>query len=211
AASHSGHLRVRTLAINGLRLAGARTGQGRHIELLARQWSTQDIPFDRVRILTPGPTQIEGELSERIEVISPRGPTRPLAVWEQLTLQRAAAGASLLFCPSYIAPVARRGPLVVANHGIYEALPHEFSLLRRLRAIPLYRVAARRADAVIANSERTRADLVRYLNADPARIEVIYPGPDPRFLDVPEAREIEAAVRRALGEAAPYVLFVGKL
>jgi glycosyltransferase involved in cell wall biosynthesis len=202
---------VRTLVLNGLRLGGARTALGRYIEILARQWSLQDIPFDRIRILVPQPTQIEGQLSDRIEVISPPGPSRPLAAWEQFTLPRAAAGAAVLFCPGYIAPVVGSTPLVVANHGIYEGIPGEFSLLQRMRTVPLYRAAVRNADAVIAVCVSARADIIRYLGADPAKIAVIHAAPDPRFLRRPGAADIEVAVTRALGTAAPYVLFVGKL
>jgi glycosyltransferase involved in cell wall biosynthesis len=132
-------------------------------------------------------------------------------LWEQLTLPRGSAGAALLFCPAYTAPVGRRGPLVVANHGIYERFPQEFSRARRLRAIPVYRAAVRRADAVIANSRSTSADLVEFLGADPARIEVVYAGPGPQFREPPGPEAVDAAVRRALGERAPYVMFAGKL
>ncbi len=184
---------------------------GRYMEYLAREWSVADIPFDRVRILAPSETSIEGPLSERIEVVATGGPRRPLVLWEQLTLPRASAGAALLFCPSYTAPIGRRGPLVVANHGIYERFPQEFSRARRLRAIPVYRAAVRRADAVIANSRSTSADLVEFLGADPARIEVVYAGPGPQFREPPDPEAVDAAVRRALGERAPYVMFAGKL
>lgn len=203
---------MRTLTVNGLRLTGPRTAMGRYIEVLAARWSEGAWPFDRIRVLVPAAVELPAGVAGRVEVVVPRGPARPLAAWEQIALPRAAAGSALLFCPTYTAPLRARGRLVVANHGIYEGLPREFSRLRRLRSIPLYRQAVRRADVVIANSRATRDDLVRHLGAPRERIEVVYPAPARAFLAALDPAAVRAAAREALGgEDRPYVLFVGKL
>jgi glycosyltransferase involved in cell wall biosynthesis len=65
---------------------------------------------------------------------------------------------------------------------------------------------------VLANSERTRADAVRLLGADAARVRVVYYGADAE-VHRPPADEERAAARAALGwtDDAPVVAFVGAL
>jgi alpha-1,3-rhamnosyl/mannosyltransferase len=118
----------------------------------------------------------------------------------------------MLFCPAYIAPVARRGPFVVANHGISEGLPGEFSRSDRLRTVPLYRYAVRHADRVIANSVSTRDDIIRHLGGSADRIDVVLPGAADVFFASHDSAEIRRTVAGQLGDPdARFALFVGKL
>jgi starch synthase len=72
------------------------------------------------------------------------------------------------------------------------------------------RTAILDADAVIAVSEGTRADILRaYPEIDPARIHVIYNG-----IDLDEYRQTSdtsALVKYGVDPAKPYVLFVGRI
>ena len=201
---------MRTLAVSGTRLVGRRTAVGRHIEHLARYWSEHRIPFDRVVIFTPGATSIDGLGSTTEVVIEARPAKAPLLAWEQVVLPVAARKMSVLLC-EYAAPfLMPTAPIVVANHGIYEALPTTFSRWRRFRATSVNRPSARRAAAVIANSANTAADLVRFFGLDPDSIDVVYPA----AADVFFADHDPAAARRACEELVgpgPFVLFVGKL
>jgi glycosyltransferase involved in cell wall biosynthesis len=73
-------------------------------------------------------------------------------------------------------------------------------------------VALKRARLLIANSERTRADLIRDLRVAPSRIRVIYYGSDSREFRVRNAAE-RAAIRESLGwdRERLKALFVGAL
>jgi glycosyltransferase involved in cell wall biosynthesis len=68
-----------------------------------------------------------------------------------------------------------------------------------------------KARVLIANSQRTRRDLVDLLNIDAERIHVVYPGADEDFS--PPSLERRAAARVWLGrdERRPLVAFVGAL
>jgi glycosyltransferase involved in cell wall biosynthesis len=68
----------------------------------------------------------------------------------------------------------------------------------------------RAATAVIADSEATRRDLLRYYRLPPERVRVVHLGVEPQFrpLDAAAAR---AQVMQRHGLVAPYVLFVGTL
>jgi glycosyltransferase involved in cell wall biosynthesis len=202
---------VRTLAVDALRLAGARTAGGRVIEHLVREWSRMTIPFDRVVLLAPGDVVLP-PLGDATPVASISfGRSLPLGVWEQLALPRRARGASVLFCPGYIAPLRHPGRLVVANHGIYERIPGEFSRLTRLRSTPLHRLSARRADRVIANSQQTKRDIAEFFDVPRERIDVVYPAAAEVFFEPQDPAGVAAEARRRIGDDAPYVIFVGKL
>jgi glycosyltransferase involved in cell wall biosynthesis len=68
----------------------------------------------------------------------------------------------------------------------------------------------RRARVAIANSERTRRDLIEHLGMEPERIHVVYPGADPQF--TPSNAGQRAASRAWLGKGEqPLVAFVGAL
>lgn len=103
-------------------------------------------------------------------------------------------------------------------HGAY-ASPGTGSLLRRLKGRVSHRLylrgerqALRRARVIIANSERTKADLVAATGAAPERVHVIYYGIDSeRFRPRTAQERVEA--RAALGwpEGRRVALFVGAL
>lgn len=202
---------MRTLVLNALRIVGRRTAVGRHIEFLAQQWSRIDVPFDRIVFAAPQPFAIEG-LGTRTQIeLTATGRRASNLMWEQVVLPHVARGASVLYGPSYTCPLIYRGRVVVANHGIYEALPGEFSLLSRLRATPANRLSARRADHVIANSLSTQGDLERFFGIPPSRTSLIYPAAHELCFQAYDEREIAAEAAGFLGEPAPYVIFVGKL
>jgi glycosyltransferase involved in cell wall biosynthesis len=73
------------------------------------------------------------------------------------------------------------------------------------------RAVLRRARVVVANSERTRRDLVDFLKIDTKRIHTVYPGADPGFS--PPSPSRRAAARAWLGKegSKPLVAFVGGL
>ena len=71
------------------------------------------------------------------------------------------------------------------------------------------RTAIEMADAVIAVSESTKADLLRLFRVDPARVHVIHNGID--LEEYAERRDDEVLQRHGVDPARPYVLFVGRI
>jgi glycosyltransferase involved in cell wall biosynthesis len=191
-------------------MCGPRTAIGRHLEYLAAHWSRRATPFGRIVFMTPRPVSVDGLGSaSRIEFRAFGGSLPPL-LWEQIALPASAAGASILFS-EYTCPLLRRGATVVANHGIYEAVPEAFSRWDRFRATAVNRRSAHHAARVVANSESTRADLVRFFGVAPDRVDVVHPGPADVFFQAHDPVARSAAVVEALGAAVPFVIFVGKL
>ena len=103
-------------------------------------------------------------------------------------------------------------------HAAYQPQTHG-SRLRRLKAAierPLFlqreRAALRRARVVIANSHRTRQDLIERLGLSADRVHVVYYGVDAAEFRPTDAEE-RVALREHLGWPAdrPVLLFIGAL
>lgn len=112
------------------------------------------------------------------------------------------------------------GILAKLNYGIPMALTvHSLEPLRPWKreqlgggydfSVWLERTAIEMADAVIAVSEETKADVLRLFNVNPHRVHVIHNGIDPdeyRKVDRPDLLQ-----KLGVDPARPYVLFVGRV
>jgi glycosyltransferase involved in cell wall biosynthesis len=115
---------------------------------------------------------------------------------EQQLLPRLGArhGIDLLHSLASTAPAWGRFRRVVTIHDlIYRFHPDAHPGVRSLGMRALVRLAASRSDRVIADSAATRDDLVRFLRADPARVDVVP-------LGVGSTRQGDATPERALRE-----------
>lgn len=125
-----------------------------------------------------------------------------------------------LFVPAHVLPVTlsclpaqRRIRAVVTIHDVgYRHFPDAHPLAQRLYLELGTRLSVRRADVVIADSEATRRDLIRFYggSVSPERIVVAHPGPL-LPLDVPAQETHRVLAKFGLGDGQPYVLHVGTL
>lgn len=204
-------LEFRELAIVGRRLCGPLTGVGRYIECLLREWRRSSEPFQTIRVYAPGQPNLPADVLGgpiAIEVIPQK--FSPL-YWENVQLPARLKRADVIFAP-YTLPwfAARRG--VVSNLGIYDGRPGDFPLAARLRTTPFFRHAARSAARLIANSQSTRNDLVRYYGVSADKVDVILLGADSRLSPGNDRQPAPAAIRSRYGLSDdPYFLLVGKL
>lgn len=170
-----------------------------------------DTPFERIVLMAPREFDLP-ELGTKTEVVRDWfSPRLPLALWEQAALPVRARAAAVLYCPSYIGPLVSSAPVVVANHGIYERIPDEFSKLQRLRSTTLHRLSARRAARVIANSKNTKGDVAEFFHVPPERIDVVYPAANEIFFQEHDDRAVANQVESVFGRRCRYLIFVGKL
>ena len=100
-------------------------------------------------------------------------------------------------------------------HAAYDNAPAQ--LVRRAKqaverrlALQAERRCLSRARLVIANSRRTKRDLVELVGIDPTCIEVVYYGVDERFRPAGEEERRQLRERLSLG-SEPIVVFVGAL
>mgnify|MGYP005846244415 FL=1 len=118
----------------------------------------------------------------------------------------------LFYSPDFVLPptLPRTRTLLTVHDLSFLHYPGHFvpKLVRYLERVVPASVA--RADRVLADSEATRADLIRLLGTPPEKVEVLYSGVDARFRPEPEPGERER-LRARYGLDRPYVLSVGTL
>lgn len=73
------------------------------------------------------------------------------------------------------------------------------------------RQAINAARLVLTNSDRTRRDVINYLQADPARVQTVYLGTDPDWGLATAAERVAARAWLGLHHERPLIVFVGAL
>ena len=108
-------------------------------------------------------------------------------------------GAELYHATEHLLLSLRDTPTVLTVHDlIYRLYPRYHKAQNYLYlnvAMPLF---CRRADAIVAVSQRTKQDLVRCYRLPPDKVTVIYEAAAPRFTPQPEVRVAEARARYGL-------------
>jgi alpha-maltose-1-phosphate synthase len=102
-------------------------------------------------------------------------------------------------------------PLVLTVHSLEPLRPWKREQLGGGYDVSSWieRTALETAEAVVAVSEETRADVLRHFAVDPARIHVIHNGIDAQFYRPDPATD--ALERHGIATDVPYVLFVGRI
>jgi len=119
----------------------------------------------------------------------------------------------LLHYPHFDLPWAVPGPVVATIYDLKYIVqpaffPH-FGRIKRLLMLVMMAITVRRARRVIAVSESTRQDIIRYLRADPRKVAVIPGGVEDVYFHPPPGHALQE-VRRRYGLEKPFILFVGE-
>ena len=141
-----------------------------------------------------------------------RMPFKRLWTHARLSLELAVAPPDVLFVPAHVlplgTPLVRGMYTVVTIHDLgYLHFPATHTAAQRLYLRLSTAWSARIANAVIAISRATSADLVRYTKIDAQKIHVIHHGVAARFR--PATPAAIAATTAHYGIDRPYFLFVG--
>jgi glycosyltransferase involved in cell wall biosynthesis len=177
---------------------------------MLRCWSEMNHPFSEVRVYTPSPLgpQVRIPSGYRSVVIPSRA---PYWYWEQSHLAKVHGRDAVLFCPSYVAPLRIKAPIVLIHHGSYEAYPQAFGWWTRQKSYYAYMLSARRANRLVTVSEHSKRDMVRFYGVPESKIHVIPDGIDRSiFRPIRDQAVLSAFRKRILGEDAPFILYVGK-
>ena len=202
------------LGINGWRIHGQRTGVGRYLLNVVKNWTPEMVAgrFDQINFYTPKPiNQDEILLPENIRERVLRSDL-PMIAWENSRMA-SSADDDVIFCPSYTRPFIARGKTVVVTHdAVSQIYPELFPMSVRLFYNRLYGWSARHATLVITDSEAARQDIARCWGVPLSHIRVVYLAPAEMFRPLPPYDErISEARERLTGSSEPFFLFVGKL
>lgn len=105
----------------------------------------------------------------------------------------------------------RRCKSVVTIHDlIYERFPHLYRSIDRKLYQYKYKRACLNADHIVAVSEQTKHDIIRYYKIPEQKISVVYQGCDQAF-SIPNSPDTISAILKKYDIATPYVLYVGSI
>ena len=190
------------LAIDGRELvASTRTGIGRYVREVLRAASERGwrcTVYGDAR--TALPETLGGVSLARLTAPGTRW-------WDQIALPRALArdGAEVFLSPYYKGPLVAPCPVVLTIHDLYFI---GYGGGRWLRDVVLTRAArlyARRARAIVTDSEHSRRAIVDRLGVDAAKVAVIGVAVGAEFVPTP----LREPVRARYGIVGSYVLYVG--
>src|SRR5258708_24432836 len=158
-------------------------------------------------ILPPGAENLIAD-GAKVEKISPA--LKYYSVREQIELPRILRRhkVDLLHSPHFLLPLVRPCPAVVTIHDvIYLACKQDMlSLAGRLYYRGMMKASVRLAERIVTDSEFSKADIIRHLNADPAKIGVIYPGVHPKFEPITDLARLQS-VRDKFRIDVDYILY----
>ncbi len=180
------------IAVNGFFWKDPYTGSGQYL-----RWLWQYLPAvpesagHEFVLLCPGaPLERPPTDAWRGVLVAPAGPfagrNANLAQlwWEQIGLPAAArrVRADVLHSPYLAAPLVAPCPVVVTAHDL---IPWVLPAYRASRALRLYlrlaQAGCRRARLVLADSEASRRDVLRFFHLPPARVRTVLLGIEPEF------------------------------
>lgn len=183
-------------------------GIGRYMKCLAETVTAQAPEHEYLLILPPQSDQLvhapnAQKLCTGIKYYSLR---------EQFELPRILSRhkVDLLHAPHFLLPLVRPCPAVATIHDvIYLACPEDLpSFAGRLYYRAMMNACSRMATRIVTDSAYSKAEIVRYLNANPEKIEVVYPAVDPFFQSGPNPAEL-ASVRSKFGIDRDCILYTG--
>ncbi len=191
---------------------GYAAGIARYAILLAQALADLDGPEELVALKARRGWQarIGGPTTAQRNCLTP--PHHRLERWVlPLEIRLRTRGTDLLHSLDHVAPAWGGWRSVVTLHDLAFMLYPETHSPRSRAYYAATGESARRAQRVIAVSQRTASDAVRLLGVDPVRVRVVPEAAGPAFTPKPHDRLPELAKQLGLATGLPYVLFVGTL
>ncbi len=134
-------------------------------------------------------------------------------LWTHLRFAAALAFSrpDVTFVPAHTLPLLFPGPGVVTVHDLgYMHFPEAHTASQRIYLRWATAHSARRAAVILADSQATRRDLLRFGLAGAAKIRVVYPGADESLRPDRSPGRLDA-IRRKYGLPERYLLHLGSL
>jgi glycosyltransferase involved in cell wall biosynthesis len=130
---------------------------------------------------------------------------------EQTTLARKVreSGVDLLWSPGYTAPFLSPCPQVVTVHDMqYKTHPQDLRLMARIATDVLVRIATRRCRRIIAVSNFSKTEIVKFTAARTDKIDVIYEAAARAFGERLEANELKTRLADLVPTKTPFILAI---
>lgn len=194
------------IGIDARSLERQRTGVGRYLFNLIKQWNLIDLPGELEFVLyfknkVPDDIPINPGLTNR------RLETNSNALFTHYYLPKAAKKDKIdvLFCPDYIGPIFYKGKIALALHDIiYEARPDLYnwpSILDRILLKRVSKISAKKAKIIFVPSQFSKKEVMKYYKIDSDKIIVV-----PLAADIKkESKDISHIVK------GNYIFYIGSI
>jgi glycosyltransferase involved in cell wall biosynthesis len=187
-------------------------GIGTYIRNLLRQLSRLDRETEFVVLCKPEDLEALGTLGENFRAVPETAGNYSIAEQVKVPLALWREGVTLFHAPHYVLPPLVRCKSVVTIHDCIhlmfpQYLPNPMALAYARTSI---RLAARRATRVMTVSESSKRDILRFVDTEPDKIDVIYNAYDDRF-GVEPLEEDVIRVRERFQLHDEFVLYAGNV
>ena len=187
-------------------------GIGTYIRNLLRHLARLDTQTDFVVLCRPEDCASVAAIGENFRAVAATAGNYTLAEQIAIPLALRREGVTLFHAPHYVLPPLVRCRSVVTIHDCIhlmfpQYLPNRAALAYARTSI---RLAARRATRVLTVSESSKRDILRFVDTQPEKIDVIYNAYDERFGIAPPEEDVER-VRERYQLHDPFVLYAGNV
>ncbi len=201
------------IGIDGHNLEGKRTGVGRYLLSILREWDKQDLPADLgftlyFKSTLPEDLGLSGRFSKKLLSVSSQ------ARFIQWELYQSAKRDKLdwLFCPAYLAPLLYRGKIALTLHDIiYQARPELYnwpSWKDKILLKLFSKISAKKARLIFVPSDYTKREVLEHFKVSPEKVIVTPEAADTR--KITDQQKIEE-FKRQQGIQDKFILFIGSI
>ncbi len=134
-------------------------------------------------------------------------------LWEQIVLpfKFLIKGVKLVHFPAFVCPIVKTSKYVITIHDMaYLLYPEMFVKVYRFYLKFFVPLSAKRADLIIADSQNTQKDIIKFLGINSKKIRVIYPGINSYYKLLEDKKKCEKTLKK-FGVKNNYILTVGTL
>ncbi len=194
------------IGIEAYILEGNRTGVGRVLINILRQWDDFDLPLD-IEFILYFKEEIPNDLGLKKSNFKYKLLKKPLGIKSNalyrhysLYLEATKDKLDILFCPDYVSPIFYFKKTALILHDIsYEAMPEIYnwpSIWDKILLKKFSKISAKRAKYIFVVSEYTKKEVLKYYKVDEKKIFVMPLSVDESFRIIDDQIKIEDFKKR---------------
>jgi glycosyltransferase involved in cell wall biosynthesis len=203
------------IGIDAHNLEGQRTGVGRVLINLVKEWSKFDLPSDLEFILY-FKKEIPDDLEFRNRILRAPFGLQSNAFFMHWLLPRAARKdqIDILFCPGYLGPIFYQGKMALILHDIiYQARPDLYnwpSIWDKILLKKFSQISAQKAKIIFVPSEFSKQEVLKYYQVDPDQVMVTRWGVDQNFQPIDDKDKLEA-IKKKYQIKDKFIFYIGSI
>jgi len=184
------------IGIEAHTLEGGRTGVGRVLINILRQWDNFNLPSNLKFILyfkkeIPDDLGLK-KLNFEFKLLNTK--SNALFRHYSLCLEATKDKLNILFCPDYVAPILYQGKIALILHDIiYQVHPELYnwpSFWDKILLKKFSKISAKKAKIIFTPSEFTRQEVIKHYQVDPDKVSTILNSVDDNFKPINDQEKL---------------------